>query len=384
MTSVAIYVPEGREIDLSALSARDYEMVKGLHGMIHRGHPVLLCMRTRGDREMHVYKRGTHYFARHFSGGGHGDHSIRRVSDEHLRGTDCWLQAWSDAGFGTATEVSTDNSVRLDAVAFGGHVTALETQVHPQSAAVVKGRHTRRLRARSFTGQHARDLTEALRVVWFAPVGRPDWLYRVPTVQCQNRSWETTPDPHTVPAIGVRSIDIQPCSATWFPRCPDRRAGWCGKLHLWAEPRGGLTLADVAAMVPEGDLIPVELDNGIYLTDRLGYARCKSFGYSAPPEPPLPTRPRALDCDWNGHGQDTETAPHKSASLDAAEFRIQRTIPIRSHERLADHSRLPPNVCPCGATHDRCEFTSGSLYCIRSNCRNPHHRQPAYLGDRTP
>jgi hypothetical protein len=296
-------MPENREIDLSMLSPADYEMVKSLHGVIHRGQGILLCKRARGDREMHVYKLGGHYFARHFSGGAHGQHKISRISDEHLRGTDCWLQAWSTAGFGTATEVRTDNRVVLDAVAFGGNLTALETQVSPQTAARVKGRHTQRLRVRALTGDHARTLASPLEVVWFAPIGRPDWLYQVPTVQCQNRSWEATPDPRTVPAIGVRSIEVKPCSSTWFPRCPDRRFGWCGKAHLWAQPRDGLSIADVAAMVPEGDLRPIKLDNGIYLTDRLGYTRCRSFGYVAPAssDPPKAPQPAVKGCEWDGH-----------------------------------------------------------------------------------
>jgi hypothetical protein len=33
--------------------------------------------------------------------------------------------------------------------------------------------------------------------------------------------------------------------------------------------------------------------------------------------------------------------------------------------------------CPlCGGTHDTCEFTAGSLYCVKTDCRNPHHRAP--------
>ena len=36
-----------------------------------------------------------------------------------------------------------------------------------------------------------------------------------------------------------------------------------------------------------------------------------------------------------------------------------------------------PVVCPlCGQVHQRCRFSAGSLYCIRADCRNPHHRWP--------
>jgi hypothetical protein len=30
----------------------------------------------------------------------------------------------------------------------------------------------------------------------------------------------------------------------------------------------------------------------------------------------------------------------------------------------------------CGQRHAPCVFTAGSLYCIRPDCTNPHHRQP--------
>lgn len=310
MSTIAIYVPEDREIDLAALSVADYELVRGLHGLIRRGDGTLLCKRSRGDREMHVFKLGENYFARHFGGGGHGQHRISRISDEHLRGTETWLKAWDLAGIQTGTEVTTDNRVRLDAVAFGSQVTALETQVSPQSARVVKGRHTQRTHARSLTGQHQRALANPLRVVWFAPVGRPDWLYQVPTIQCANRSWESTPDPREVAAVGVRSVDVKPCSATWFSRCPERQFGWCSKQHLWMEPRKGLSVADVAAMVPSNDLAEVKMPGGIYLVDRASYARCKNFGYQSPqPSVSVPSARQPTSCDFAGHQNAAQINP---------------------------------------------------------------------------
>jgi len=35
-----------------------------------------------------------------------------------------------------------------------------------------------------------------------------------------------------------------------------------------------------------------------------------------------------------------------------------------------------PVACPlCRQVHERCVFTAGSVYCVRPDCRNPHHRQ---------
>jgi hypothetical protein len=36
-----------------------------------------------------------------------------------------------------------------------------------------------------------------------------------------------------------------------------------------------------------------------------------------------------------------------------------------------------PTVCPvCHQVHERCEFRAGSVYCVRPDCQNPHHREP--------
>jgi len=33
-------------------------------------------------------------------------------------------------------------------------------------------------------------------------------------------------------------------------------------------------------------------------------------------------------------------------------------------------------ACPiCHLVHERCEFRAGSVYCVRPDCRNPHHRK---------
>src|SRR5262249_18443220 len=47
--------------------------------------------------------------------------------------------------------------------------------------------------------------------------------------------------------------------------------------------------------------------------------------------------------------------------------------------------RLPLGACPlCSKEHGRCQFASGSLYCVSPHCDNPHHGDPSvYRGDRT-
>lgn len=316
MAVTAIYTPEGRELDLSALSPADYAMISGLRGLIHHGDGILLCKRATGDREMYIRKVGGKYFASHFKGGAHGEHPITRMSDEHLRGTDCWLTAWSDAGYTTATEVTTGNRTRLDAVAFGPKITALEVQATPESAAVVRRRDAKRRNAKSFTGKYSRVLTAPLEVVWFSPSGRPDWLYQVPTIQCRNRSWNVTPNPWEIPAVGIRVIDIHPCSPAFFSSCPLTGSGWCGARHpLDAPTEAGsqrLSIAHAAAMIPAGELVTVTISGrGIYYTDPASLERYQDFAASAESRRAASRsdrsragragRGRHNPCEWSGH-----------------------------------------------------------------------------------
>jgi len=43
--------------------------------------------------------------------------------------------------------------------------------------------------------------------------------------------------------------------------------------------------------------------------------------------------------------------------------------------RSGDLSQLPVACSLYGQVHERCEFRTGSLYCIRPGCQNPHHRE---------
>jgi hypothetical protein len=64
--------------------------------------------------------------------------------------------------------------------------------------------------------------------------------------------------------------------------------------------------------------------------------------------------------------------------------------PVRVGQRITQHdgqwihldchpvvAALPPErPCPtCSRLHEICEFTSGSVYCTRPDCANPHHRR---------
>ena len=113
-------------------------------------------------------------------------------------------------------------------------------------------------------------------------------------------------DPEKCPVLEDRG---DPRSAAPGERVEQNPSGWCGQPDLWMQLRRGLTIADVAGMVPERDLVPVRMPTGmIYLVDRLSYVRCQSFGFSSPPVKPPARRRRArrTECDWEGYATERE------------------------------------------------------------------------------
>jgi hypothetical protein len=79
------------------------------------------------------------------------------------------------------------------------------------------------------------------------------------------------------------------------------------------------------------------------------------------------------------------TCAHCSKPLDGKRSHA-RTCSPRCRKALSRHESVTPAelfmpivrcaVCN-GKEHDRCRFTSGSLFCVAANCRNPHHLRKA-------
>jgi len=72
----------------------------------------------------------------------------------------------------------------------------------------------------------------------------------------------------------------------------------------------------------------------------------------------------------DGHDGPHRYVPRDPASLPWWCELCERTHPVGEHDVL------------CGVTHEACEFAAGSLWCVRPDCRNPHHRseRPAQGG----
>jgi hypothetical protein len=70
---------------------------------------------------------------------------------------------------------------------------------------------------------------------------------------------------------------------------------------------------------------------------------------------------RAPGCEWTVHHP-----PHDPASA----------LGVKAAHAATDLA-YADQYCPlCWQSHGVCVFTGGSLYCIRQNCPNPHHRRP--------
>lgn len=95
--------------------------------------------------------------------------------------------------------------------------------------------------------------------VWFLDSDRtPDWFERVPALGCNPMQWSSLPPRRAATvARGLTSFTALKCTPGAFDRCPDGRKRPCGNWHPQREPWRGLTVDDVAEMVPVKQILPV-------------------------------------------------------------------------------------------------------------------------------
>lgn len=262
MTTYVRYVPENRVLDLSCLSADDYRLITGLHGVIRKGDGVLICLRPGGG-EMYIKHREDKYFAAHFPGGAHGDHPVALESPGHRHQKDYWARAAKANGLQASTELPV-RSGKLDVAITGGPVaTDIEIQRTEIKVKIVKSRTTRYHKAGYLP-------------VWFNDWGnRPKWLYEVPALGCNRMPWdEIMPEPRTVTATGLTVVEGAKCVAGAFQRCPDGARRPCGRHHPKRSTWLGLTVDDVAEMIPAGEIRPLlGLDKHVYLVSLDSFRR---------------------------------------------------------------------------------------------------------------
>ncbi|MBO0884539.1 MAG: hypothetical protein J2P17_30240, partial [Mycobacterium sp.] len=249
MSTLVWYAPEDRPLDLAKLNAGDYDLVCSLHRQIARGDKVLLCQQAEvGDderAEMFVRLKAGRYSAVHFSGSDcTQNHVIARESDEHRRQKDYWHRAGEDAGYRVFQEFRTGAGTILDVAIDGPRHTGIEVQHSALEERAAKARTTRSFGAGWLP-------------IWFLDSDHtPPWFYKVPTLGCNPMPWSSLPPRRSATVRGPSRFIALTCTASNFGTCPasskKRPKRPCGKRHPKREPWIGLTVDDLAALVPAG------------------------------------------------------------------------------------------------------------------------------------
>lgn len=249
MSTLVQYTPEDRVLDLAKLSRSDYELICSLHLNVVRGQGTLICLQSsaNGDAaEMHIRLSGGKYWAVHFAGGAHGEHEISVETDEHRRQKDYWHRAAEDAGYRASKEFRTGGGTVLDVAIDGPRRTGIEVQRSSIAIKHAKSRTTKSYRAGWLP-------------LWFLDSDRtPPWFHHVPAVGCNRISWGDLPPRRAATAIGLTKFNPLKCAVGAFDPCPAGRKRPCGEWHPNREPWRGLTVDDVAAMVPAEQILPMQ------------------------------------------------------------------------------------------------------------------------------
>jgi hypothetical protein len=267
MSTFVHYAPEQRSLDLAKLSERDFILISSMYGRIKRGDRHLLCEQTpsedRDEAEMYVKLRNGRYYAAHFPGSAcRQEHRIVQESDEHRRQKDYWQRAAEFAGYTAEQELRTGNGTTLDVAIEGPCPTGIEVQHSVLHANLAKSRTTRTFRAGWLP-------------VWFLDTDHtPPWFHAVPAVNCNVAlPWsESLPPRRSATALGPSRFIAMLCTARNGGRCPistpKRPKRPCGRYHPRREPWYGLTVDDVAAMVPGEEIVPMrDLKGNVHLVD---------------------------------------------------------------------------------------------------------------------
>lgn len=262
MRDLVIHGPTGLELDFAeddfggprqAAVAAAWQR----RGQADPGEFICYVHRDREKPWLYLQQRGLVIVAAHWPGSKlDGSHQITHgVSNEHKRQVEYIARAGDAAGFDVGTEVSLPTKVRSDAVIYGPTTTGIEVQRSSLTARDAKARTTKARRA-------------GVLPIWFSDATRnPAWLFKVPGVRMNEQSWNTVPRAGSVTVVsGVRVVTARRCRNIPDSPCPSRRRG-CNQWHPMHEPRLGVTVDDLAALIPNGDLVPISyktLTGGTY------------------------------------------------------------------------------------------------------------------------
>jgi hypothetical protein len=249
---IVIHGPTGLELDFGEddFGGARQAAVVAAWSRRHRADPGEFICWVHRDHEkpwLYLQQRGAVVVAAHWPGSKlHGSHEITHgVSDEHKRQVEYIARAGGVAGFTVKTEVRLPTRVRSDAVIYGPTTTGVEVQRSQLTPKAAKSRTTKARRA-------------GVLPIWFSDAARnPGWMFQVPSVRMNEQPWNAVPRTRSVTVVsGVRVIRAGRCRDIPDSPCPNRRRG-CNRWHPISEPRLGVTVDDLAALVPNGELVPI-------------------------------------------------------------------------------------------------------------------------------
>ncbi|WP_372665839.1 hypothetical protein [Amycolatopsis kentuckyensis] len=258
MSTLVLYTPQNRLLDLARLTERDFALISSLQYKIKRGDRILLCQRAAHEdegAEMFVRLKKGRYAAVHFRGSACTQtHEISVESPEHRRQKDYWQRAAEDAGYRTSQEVRTGAGTILDVAIDGPRRTGIEVQRSQLQSRLAKSRTTKSFRAGWLP-------------VWFLDSDRtPPWFHEVPALGCNKLPWSSLPPRRSATALGPSRFVARACTVMNFGTCPNgtkkRPKPHCREYHPYREPWPGLTVDDVAAMLPAEQIVPMRALRG--------------------------------------------------------------------------------------------------------------------------
>jgi len=253
MRDLVLHVPTGIVLDLSVPGyghEDGLDIIAEVFGHCHRG--VLICDKHHSDLFLQ-YREGRYtgrrLFGIHFDGG-HAHEVASPMSDEHKRQAEYWVRAAQDAGWAAELEFSLPTATRPDALIFGPVMTGVEVQ----RSAITLDKASQRSR---------KALAAGVTDIWYTAAGislaagklYPKWAHRIPTVGSDDIPWTGLPPRRSATATGLRKLFAKECNRRNFALCPETNRQVCGRYHVISEAWRGITVDDVAAQFPAGEIV---------------------------------------------------------------------------------------------------------------------------------
>jgi hypothetical protein len=236
MSTLVLYTPQNRLLDLAKLTERDFALISSLQYKIKRGNRILLCQRVSPRGRVHTNPRNLRGVARASTPEGLLAAGRRGCRSPNVTGGT--NRGWHDPGRG-------DRRPRR---------TGIEVQHSQLQSRLAKSRTTKSFRAGWLP-------------VWFLDSDRtPPWFHEVPALGCNKLPWSSLPPRRSATALGPSRFVARACTVTNFGTCPNgtkkRPKPHCREYHPSREPWPGLTVDDVAAMLPAEQIVPMRALRG--------------------------------------------------------------------------------------------------------------------------